>query len=62
MVFEFFSPGIAQVLKLAGCEFIIYDMEHGGEYRALGFNMIATGTDQGILMAGVRSILSAVAA
>ena len=30
MVFEFFSPGIAQVLKLAGCEYIIYDMEHAG--------------------------------
>ncbi|NKC11862.1 MAG: hypothetical protein GKR94_06565 [Gammaproteobacteria bacterium] len=30
MVFEFFTPGIAQILKLAGCEFIIYDMEHGG--------------------------------
>lgn len=30
MVFEFFSPGIAQVMKLAGCEYIIYDMEHTG--------------------------------
>ena len=30
MVFEFFSPGIAQILKLAGAEFIIYDMEHTG--------------------------------
>jgi 2-keto-3-deoxy-L-rhamnonate aldolase RhmA len=30
MVFEFFTPGIGQVLKLAGCEFIIYDMEHAG--------------------------------
>jgi 2-dehydro-3-deoxyglucarate aldolase/4-hydroxy-2-oxoheptanedioate aldolase len=30
MVFEFFAPGIAQVLKLAGCEYIIYDMEHAG--------------------------------
>jgi 2-keto-3-deoxy-L-rhamnonate aldolase RhmA len=30
MVFEFFTPGIAQVLKLAGCEYIIYDMEHAG--------------------------------
>lgn len=33
MVFEFFSPGIAQLMKLAGCEYIIYDMEHTG----LGF-------------------------
>jgi 2-dehydro-3-deoxyglucarate aldolase/4-hydroxy-2-oxoheptanedioate aldolase len=30
-------------------------------HRALGFNMIATGTDHGILMAGVRSILSEIA-
>ncbi len=30
MVFEFFSPGIAQILKHAGCEFILYDMEHTG--------------------------------
>ncbi len=30
MVFEFFSPGIAQVMKLAGAEYVIYDMEHGG--------------------------------
>ena len=30
MVFEFFTPGIAQILKQAGCEYIIYDMEHAG--------------------------------
>ena len=30
MVFEFFSPGIPIILKNAGCEFIIFDMEHGG--------------------------------
>lgn len=30
MVFEFFSPGIAQILKHAGCEFALYDMEHTG--------------------------------
>src|SRR5215475_3643696 len=30
MVFEFFSPGIAQVLQRAGCEYLIYDMEHAG--------------------------------
>ena len=28
MVFEFFTPGIAQILKLAGSEYVIYDMEH----------------------------------
>ena len=30
MVFEFFTPGIAQILKLAGSEYVIYDMEHAG--------------------------------
>lgn len=30
MVFEFFTPGISQVLKLAGCEYVLYDMEHAG--------------------------------
>lgn len=30
MMFEFFSPGIAQILKLAGCEYVLYDMEHAG--------------------------------
>lgn len=30
MVFEFFSPGIPKILKLAGCEFVLYDMEHTG--------------------------------
>ena len=30
MIFEFFSPGIPVILKNAGCQFIIFDMEHGG--------------------------------
>lgn len=30
MVFEFFTPGIAQVMKVAGCEYVIFDMEHAG--------------------------------
>jgi 2-keto-3-deoxy-L-rhamnonate aldolase RhmA len=30
MVFEFFTPGIAQILRLAGAEFVLYDMEHAG--------------------------------
>jgi 2-dehydro-3-deoxyglucarate aldolase/4-hydroxy-2-oxoheptanedioate aldolase len=29
-VFEFFAPGIAQIAKAAGAEFILYDMEHSG--------------------------------
>ena len=30
MVFDFFSPGIPYVIKNSGCEFAIFDMEHGG--------------------------------
>ena len=30
------------------------------QYKKLGFNMLATGTDQGILRAGVADILDAV--
>ncbi|MCH9671395.1 MAG: hypothetical protein K0U93_08105 [Gammaproteobacteria bacterium] len=30
MVFECFTPGVSQVLKLAGCDYVIYDMEHAG--------------------------------
>ena len=28
MVFEFFTPGLAQICKEAGAEFLLYDMEH----------------------------------
>jgi 2-dehydro-3-deoxyglucarate aldolase/4-hydroxy-2-oxoheptanedioate aldolase len=30
MIYEFFVPGIAQMLRNAGAEYAIYDMEHGG--------------------------------
>ncbi len=30
MVFEFFSPGMAQVARASGAEFVLYDMEHSG--------------------------------
>ncbi len=30
MVFEFFTPGIAQIVHAAGAEFVLYDMEHSG--------------------------------
>ena len=30
MVFEFFSPGIPQICRNAGAEFVLYDMEHTG--------------------------------
>jgi 2-keto-3-deoxy-L-rhamnonate aldolase RhmA len=38
MVFEFFSPGIAQICKNAGAEFVLFDMEHTG----LGFETLKT--------------------
>jgi 2-dehydro-3-deoxyglucarate aldolase/4-hydroxy-2-oxoheptanedioate aldolase len=41
--------------------FMAADAALARQYRKLGFNMIATGTDHGILMAGVRGILAAVA-
>ena len=28
MIFEFFTPGLAQICKTAGAEFVLYDMEH----------------------------------
>lgn len=30
MVFEVFTPGIAQILAQSGCKYAIYDMEHAG--------------------------------
>jgi 2-dehydro-3-deoxyglucarate aldolase/4-hydroxy-2-oxoheptanedioate aldolase len=30
MIFEFFSPGMAQIARAAGAEFILFDMEHSG--------------------------------
>ncbi len=30
MFFEFFSPGIPQIAKNAGAEFVLFDMEHAG--------------------------------
>src|SRR5687767_10165674 len=30
MIFEFFSPGIAQICRSAGAEFVLYDLEHSG--------------------------------
>ena len=30
MVFEFFSPGMPQIAKTAGAEFVLFDMEHSG--------------------------------
>ena len=30
MIFEFFTPGLPQILQNAGCEFVLYDMEHTG--------------------------------
>lgn len=30
MIFEFFSPGIAQIVRAAGAEYVLFDMEHSG--------------------------------
>jgi 2-dehydro-3-deoxyglucarate aldolase/4-hydroxy-2-oxoheptanedioate aldolase len=30
MVFEFFTPGMPQIVKAAGADFILFDMEHSG--------------------------------
>jgi 2-keto-3-deoxy-L-rhamnonate aldolase RhmA len=30
MIFEFFSPGVPQICRNAGAEFVLYDMEHTG--------------------------------
>jgi 2-keto-3-deoxy-L-rhamnonate aldolase RhmA len=30
MIFEFFVPGMPQILRNAACDYAIYDMEHGG--------------------------------
>jgi 2-keto-3-deoxy-L-rhamnonate aldolase RhmA len=38
MLFEFFSPGIAQICRNAGADFIVYDMEHTG----IGFETLKT--------------------
>ncbi len=40
--------------------FMAADPAVARQYRSYGFNMIAAGTDQGILMAGVRGIVAAV--
>jgi 2-dehydro-3-deoxyglucarate aldolase/4-hydroxy-2-oxoheptanedioate aldolase len=46
MVFEFFSPGMPQILKVAGCEYVIFDLEHSG----LGYETLKS------LFAGCRGI------
>ncbi len=38
MVFEFFTPGLPQICRNAGADFILYDMEHTG----LGFETLKT--------------------
>ncbi|MBK8740454.1 MAG: hypothetical protein IPM02_13420 [Betaproteobacteria bacterium] len=38
MVFEFFTPGLPQILRAAGADFVLYDMEHSG----LGFETLKT--------------------
>ena len=41
MFFEFFSPGIPQIAKNAGAEFVLFDMEHAGTDIGLMKQMFA---------------------
>lgn len=38
MIFEFFTPGLPQIVRAAGADFVLYDMEHSG----LGFETLKT--------------------
>ena len=38
MVFEFFTPALPQIVRAAGADFVLYDMEHSG----LGFETLKT--------------------
>ena len=38
MVFEMFTPGLPQILRNAGADYVLYDMEHTG----LGFETLKT--------------------
>ena len=42
MVLEFFTPGVGPMLAACGCEFVIFDMEHGRCDIALVAEMIAS--------------------
>lgn len=42
MVLELFTPGIGPMLAACGCEFVIFDMEHGRCDLALAAEMIAS--------------------
>ena len=66
MVFECFSPGIAQIMRLAGCEYVIYDMEHTGigyetikaqvaHCRGLGIVTDGAGAAVGLRVPGARA-------
>ena len=43
-----------------GLGFMASDTTWARDYKALGFNMLAAGTDHGLLMAGVRGIVASV--
>ncbi|MEO8134035.1 MAG: aldolase, partial [Betaproteobacteria bacterium] len=38
LVFEFFTPGLPQLVRAAGADFVLYDMEHSG----LGYETLKT--------------------
>ena len=43
-----------------GLGFMAADAASARQFKQLGFNMLGAGTDHGILMAGVRSIIQSV--
>jgi 2-keto-3-deoxy-L-rhamnonate aldolase RhmA len=45
---------------MKGLGFMPTDETWARQYKQLGFNMLAAGTDPGILMAGVKAILQSV--
>ncbi len=53
MIFEFFSPGMPQIAKAAGAEFVLFDMEHSGITIETAKAMIAACRGLGITP-GVR--------
>ena len=66
---QFDNPRFGEALKRIaaaarkhkkGLGFMAADQASARQFKQLGFNMLGVGTDHGILMAGVRSIIQSV--